>query len=148
MIVTIREMEKSDVERVTDLEKECFDDPWSFEQIRSETDGQRYKFPLVLQVNDSIEGYAFVWAYAGEVHITNIAISPAFRQKGLGLKLISFIFETFKEFKEIFLEVRPTNINAIHLYEKVGFEKVFSREKYYADGENALVMRKELQKRG
>ncbi|KAA3614894.1 MAG: ribosomal-protein-alanine N-acetyltransferase [Calditrichaeota bacterium] len=144
MKINFREMRKSDVKTIANLEKEIFKDAWTYQQLHSETDGQKYKFPIVLEVENEVAGYACVWAFVDEVHINNFAIATGFRQKGLGLKLIRFILGAFKEYKQFFLEVRESNKPAINLYTKSGFEVFFTRQKYYSDGENALVMRKIL----
>ena len=137
-------MEKGDVQAIASLERQIFKDAWTYEQLLSETDGQNFKFPIILEIDQQIAGYACVWAFVDEVHINNFAIVPSFRQKGLGLKLIRFILGSFKRYKQLYLEVRESNIAAINLYKKAGFEKFFTRQKYYSDGEDALVMRKIL----
>jgi len=142
MNATIRRMQKSDVDSVYELEATIFKDSWSYKLISSETDGEVYKYPYVMEVDGNLAGYTFIWAIADEIHINNFAIHPSFRRKGLGLKLISFIFDEFQEYRKYFLEVRKSNKSAIDLYRKSGFETIFTRIKYYADGEDALVMQK------
>ena len=137
-------MKKDDVETIANLENQIFKDAWTYEQLLSETDGKEYKFPIILEAEKQIVGYACVWAFVDEVHINNFAIAPGFRQKGLGLKLIRFILGSFKEYKHMFLEVRESNLAAINLYKKAGFHTFFRRQKYYSDGEDALVIRKIL----
>lgn len=144
MNVEFREMKENDIETIAGLEKQIFKDAWTYGQLLSETDGQKYKFPIVLEVKKQIAGYACVWAFADEVHINNFAIVPDFRQKGLGIKLIRFILGSFKRYKQVFLEVRESNLAAINLYKKAGFGEFFRWEKYYSDGEDALVLRKNL----
>ncbi len=144
MNIQFREMKKDDVELIANMESKIFKDAWTYEQLLSETDGQKFKFPIIVEVENNIVGYACVWAFADEVHINNFAIIPDFREKGLGLKLIRFILDSFKEYKQVFLEVRMSNFAAINLYKKAGFQKFFRRQKYYSDGEDALVMRKSI----
>ena len=144
MNISIRKMKPGDVDSVYQLEQVIFKDSWSYILLSSETDGDEYKKPFVLEVNGELAGYTFIWTIADEVHINNFAIHPSFRRKGLGLKLISFIFDEFYEYKKYFLEVRKSNKAAISLYQKSGFEIIFTRVKYYADGEDALVMQKIL----
>jgi ribosomal-protein-alanine N-acetyltransferase len=45
------------------------------------------------------------------------------------------------------LEVRPSNRRAIRLYRYLGYDVVGRRPRYYADGEDALVMTLELSPR-
>ena len=142
MNVTIRRMLKSDVDSVHKLEQSCFKDPWSYLHLASEADAESYKRPFVMEIDDKLVGYVFIWTIADEVHINNFAIHPSFRRKGLGLKLIRFIFDKFKEYEKYFLEVRKSNKAAIRLYQKNGFDIIFTRIGYYQDGEDALVMQK------
>ncbi|MCB0284216.1 MAG: ribosomal protein S18-alanine N-acetyltransferase [Calditrichaeota bacterium] len=144
MNIAIRPMVPADAEQVAELEKKIFSDAWSFEQLLAETNGEFFKHPLIMESNNTIAGYACVWAFSDEVHINNFAVNPDFRRKGLGLKLISFIFDKFRDYKTIFLEVRISNQPAISLYTKSGFEKYFIRKNYYSDGEDAIVMKKSL----
>ena len=147
MNVSIRRMRPDDVDSVYELECLIFRDAWSYKHLQSETDGETYKKPFVLEIDGRLAGYTCVWIIADEIHINNFAIHPNFRQKGLGLKLISFIFGKFKNYKKFFLEVRKSNKAAINLYQKCGFEIFFTRIKYYSDGEDALVMLRELNKK-
>ncbi len=144
MKTRFREMMAEDVPTVAAQENEIFKDAWAYEQLLSETDGQKHKFPIVLEIDGRIAGYACVWAFIDEVHINNFAIAPIFRQKGLGMKLIRFILGRFAAYKNAYLEVRKSNKAAINLYEKAGFKTFFIRQKYYSDGEDALVMQKKL----
>lgn len=82
----------------------------------------------------------------GEGDITNVAVHPDFRRKGLAIRLISE-FERLlpDDAEELFLEVRESNAPAIGLYEKCGFERLSVRKNFYTDPcENAVVMRKAL----
>jgi len=142
MNVTIRKMKQDDVDSVYELECTIFDDAWSYKHLSTETDGEDYKKPFILKIDGKLAGYTCIWTIADEIHINNFAIHPAFRRKGLGLKLIRFIFDEFQEYKKYFLEVRKSNKAAINLYQRNGFEISFTRVSYYSDGEDALVMQK------
>jgi ribosomal-protein-alanine N-acetyltransferase len=144
MSILIRSMMRKDVSRVYTLEKEIFKDAWSYQMIFDETDGQFFRKPFVMEESGKIIGYAFIWVIEDELHLNNFAIHPDFRLKGLGLKLISFIFDTLKGYKNVYLEVRASNSNAILLYKKVGFKEFAIRKSYYSDNEDAIVMLKEF----
>jgi ribosomal-protein-alanine N-acetyltransferase len=140
MNVEIRRMTANDVPAVHKIEKKVFKDAWTFEQLLSETEPDAYRAPHVVVYDSKIIGFTCIWALAGEVHINNFAIDPDFQRKGLGLKLLNFIFDAFKESGFFYLEVRESNEAAISLYEKCGFRLDFKRKAYYKDGEDALVM--------
>jgi len=90
-----------------------------------------------------ILGFAGVWFMAGEAHLANIAVSEAYRQRGVGeLLLISVInLATERNARFITLEVRLTNKGAQALYKKYGFVEAGIRRGYYTDnGEDAVLM--------
>ncbi len=78
--------------------------------------------------------------------IADVFTHPDYRKKGYAKELISRAIEDIKSKKisSILLEVRQGNIPAISLYESLGFVEISIRKKYYDDGENALVLKKEL----
>ena len=77
----------------------------------------------------------------------NIAVAPEYRKQGIGKALIEALMEYLRQKKVIalLLEVRVSNASAIALYQKMGFEQVGRRPKYYRNPrEDALIMRREL----
>lgn len=87
-------------------------------------------------------GFIGVWNIADVVEVIDIAVAPEFKRQGIGKALIENVLKycKTKNASEIQLEVRESNIPAISLYEKMNFVKVGIREKYYSDGENAILM--------
>ncbi len=80
-------------------------------------------------------------------HIVSIAVLPQFRRRGIATKLMEEALKRLKEIygvKEVYLEVRVSNLPAIKLYEKLGFVKVRRIKYYYLDGEDAWLMAKEV----
>lgn len=144
MTCLIRKMLPDDLEEVYRLEKKIFNDAWSYTMLANELDGAPFKFPYILECDGQVAGYTFVWAYALEVHINNFAIVPGFRRKGLGLAFLKDILELFTTYTDAFLEVRVSNKPAIELYKKGGFTIHSTRLNYYDDGEDALIMHKEI----
>jgi ribosomal-protein-alanine N-acetyltransferase len=80
-------------------------------------------------------------------HIVSVAVLPQYRRKGVGKALIAEAMEGMRlyDVKQCFLEVRATNTPAINLYKKLGFQITRTIHGYYADGEDAYVMSRELQ---
>jgi ribosomal-protein-alanine N-acetyltransferase len=76
-----------------------------------------------------------------------VAVLPQYRRKGVGKALIAEAMEGMRlyDVKQCFLEVRATNTPAINLYKKLGFQITRTIHGYYADGEDAYVMSRELQ---
>jgi len=80
-------------------------------------------------------------------HIVSVAVLEAYRRRGIGRRLMEHALRALKEVydcKEVYLEVRVSNIPAIKLYEKLGFRKVRVIPMYYLDGEDAYLMAKPL----
>jgi len=133
----------TDVTCVTAIENQAHSHPWS-EKLFLSNFGQRY-FNHVLLLNDAVIGYFVASAVAGEVTLMNIAISPDQQGRGAGQLLLQFLLDHSRQNnqQEIWLEVRASNQNAIHLYQKLGFVEVDIRKAYYpteSGREDAVIM--------
>jgi ribosomal-protein-alanine N-acetyltransferase len=143
MAYIIREMTLADCGRIHEIEKECFPCPWSEASFRNELETNKLAVYYVLEVEGQIAAYLGVWNILDEGHITNVAVSPAYRGRGYGLALVNHLKEVSlsKGVNWLTLEVRVSNTPAISLYEKMGFETQGIRKKYYQDnGEDAMIM--------
>lgn len=81
------------------------------------------------------------WVKKG--HIVSIAVVPEARGRGIGTDLMIHAMRALKEnygVDEYYLEVRVSNVIAIHLYEKLGFKRIKVLKGYYLDGEDAYLM--------
>lgn len=138
---------QENVNEVWELEKVCFDDPWSLGSFEQEL-GNRISFYSVARDDKSnaVVGYAGVWMMYDCANITNVAVAPSFRRSGLGTKLLCNLEEAAKKYgmESITLEARASNTAAIGLYIKNGFSKCGLRKKYYHNTEDAILMTKSL----
>ena len=144
--MNIREMKREDVPAIAELEKLCFSDPWSESSIASELDN-RLSYWLVAEDNGKIAGYVGSQSVLDAADMMNLAVSPDYRQQGVGQALVKELVCHLQENRVIalLLEVRVSNTPAISLYEKLGFVQVGRRPKYYHNPrEDALILRKEL----
>jgi ribosomal-protein-alanine N-acetyltransferase len=144
--IVIQRMSKEDVEDVARLEKICFSDPWSKETFIEELQ-LKLAIPLVVKLKEKVVGYTCLWHLDDQMEVANFAVSPAYRSKGIGEKLMKRILLEAKErtCKSIVLSVRESNKAAINLYSKFGFVEVGRRRKYYRlPTEDALTMVKTL----
>ncbi len=135
-------MTNAHIERIAELEKECFSSPWSEGGLRVELNNSFARFFVAIW-SDEIAGYIGAHNVLGEVYITNIAVFPAFRRKGVGEALVDALYQQAKKENAEFitLEVRKNNISAISLYEKCGFKKVGERKNFYeSPREDAILM--------
>lgn len=132
--------------RVAALEKVCFDYPWSEEMV-VETSSLDNFFGLVLTEDGVVYGYAGAVCAFDVADVALVAVSPDRRRRGLGFAVTAALCDELEKrgIREIFLEVRASNLSAIGLYEKCGFKAVGLRKKYYEDAEDAIVMVKSKQ---
>jgi ribosomal-protein-alanine N-acetyltransferase len=142
MELIIEKMTSAHIEEIAKLEKECFSTPWSEDGLKSELDNNFARF-FVAFCGGKIAGYIGSHNILGEVYITNVAVFPEFRRNGVGKALVEFLVGEMKAENAEFvtLEVRKSNLNAISLYEKCGFEKVGERKDFYEKPrEDAILM--------
>jgi ribosomal-protein-alanine N-acetyltransferase len=144
---TIRLMRHEDLSQVSDIERRSYDFPWSHGVFR-DCLLAGYQC-IVLQREASVVGYGILSVAAGEAHILNICVEPAFRSLGYGERVLDELLlrARLASVREIFLEVRPSNRNAVALYRKKGFYKVARRPAYYRSHEgreDADVLLKKL----
>ena len=147
----LRPMNLGDISEVVAIENLSFTLPWSRESFRREIE----KIPnsrLIVAEGDeggkergsqSILGYTCWWEVVDECHITNIAVRPTARRRGVGVLLLEEILDAAKRagLVRATLEVRTGNTAAIAFYEKMGFTSAAIRPRYYPDNsEDALVM--------
>jgi ribosomal-protein-alanine N-acetyltransferase len=137
-------MRAEDLEEVLAIERASFTMPWSRGAFLYEIQQNRVARCWVGRLDDgAVVGYLCLWEVADEIHITNVAVRPDARRRGVARELLSGVLETGRGrgFKVVVLEVRPSNRQALSLYESFGFRVVGRRHGYYYDtGEDALVM--------
>ncbi len=155
--VKTRPMRVEDVEQVLAIERCSFPLPWSGASFIREICEIENSHLLVVTEDEAppdeagalqacILGYACWWEVVDECHITNFAVAPAHRRKGLGGFLLERILEGARArgLVRATLEVRLGNAAAVALYERWGFKAIAMRPRYYPDNqEDALIMWKE-----
>ena len=145
MDVEISQMKRADLEAVIEIEKASFPIPWSMYAFLAELyENRRARYFVARQkAGGEVVGYVGIWLILDEAHITNIAVHPDFRRKGIGkrLMLAATDYAESQGVDAVTLEVRASNIIAQRLYEKIGFVSVGIRPGYYHDdGEDAVIM--------
>ena len=133
---------QNDIPAIANIEKVCFSLPWS-ESAILESMNATTTFYVGYQ-NDVVVTYMGVSKIAGEGYVTNIAVLPEYRRKGIGKALLEYVIADCKdELEFISLEVRVSNTPAITLYENAGFKQVGLRKRFYTHpDEDALIMTK------
>lgn len=138
-----------DFEQICEIEQACFVEPYTREQLMYEFNENPLNKILVAYDEDKIVGFVDYMITFNSATISQIAVLPNYRKKGLGSKLLEEMEKSFpKEIDDVVetitLEVRESNINAISFYKKNGYENVVIKKHYYKNGENAVYMIKRL----
>ena len=146
-MIKIEKMTLAHIAQVAALEKLCFSDPWSEKSVAAELENELSLW-LVAVEGDRVAGYIGSQTVMGETDMMNVAVHPDYRRQGIGQALVTALVETLKEWGShcLTLEVRASNLPAQKLYEKLGFQTVGRRPRYYHNPkEDALILRKEWQ---
>lgn len=143
-IVTIKRMSKDDLDDVINIEEKAYGSHhWSKDSFYNELNNELAYYYSLYTPQGKLAAYAGTWHILEEAHITNIAVSVDYRRKHYAQALLKRIIDDcYKEkIKYITLEVRVSNVAAINLYKKFGFQSFGTRKKYYQDNnEDALIM--------
>ena len=138
-------MNASHIDAIAELEKVCFNDPWSINSISSELNNRLSLWVVAIE-DGRLAGYVGSQSVMGWADMMNSAVAPDFRRRGVASALIEELIMRLKDNKVncLTLEVRASNEPAIALYQKHGFEQVGRRPNYYrCPKEDALILRKE-----
>ena len=145
--VHIRPMVEIDLPEIAAIEQASYAFPWSENIFR---DCLRVGYTCrALDLAGQVIGYGVMSLGAGEAHILNVCVRNEFRSLGFGRRLLEHLLERAgaSGVAEAFLEVRPSNLAAIRLYQHLGFEQIGIRRGYYQspDGrEDAIVLKREI----
>ena len=140
-----------DLPVLVSMERVLFaDSPWSMGQFKEEFKGvpnTRY-FLVATNTDDQIVGYAAVLVVAAgvEADVLTVGVLPEYLRQGIATQFMAELekWSISKQAPAMMLEVGTENTAAIKLYEKLGYQKISTREGYYGPGLDAFVMRKEL----
>ena len=143
----VRRMQLADLPDVLRNERLGYMHPWT-EGIFRDCLRNGQECWLLMSSNLNV-GHGILSIAAGESHLLNVCVHPDFQGHGFGRILVQHILERARAGKAstIFLEVRPSNVAACELYDKLGFNEVGIRKNYYPSKvgrEDALVLAKEL----
>jgi ribosomal-protein-alanine N-acetyltransferase len=137
-------MTPGDLPGVAAVERASYQFPWSEGIFR---DCLRVGYLCrVADLDGEIVCYGVVAMGAGEAHILNLCVRGDLRGRSIGRQMLMLLLERSRQagMEAVFLEVRPSNLHAIALYQSVGFSQVGLRKGYYqAEGgrEDALVLK-------
>lgn len=140
-----RAWQYSDLSAIAALERECFSDPWNHRML-AESFLSGHFYGSLLEEDGAVAAYGGMVVFGEQAQVQLIGVAEMYRRCGRGSMILEDLISIAREkgVKHIFLEVRVSNSPALLLYLKHGFSGLYARSRYYADGEDAIVMMKEL----
>lgn len=138
-------MEFGHLKQIAEIEKEAFSAPWTVNMFIPELASDDAVY-IVGEEEGEVVCYGGFHKVLDEGHIMNIAVKKEYRNQGLGKTLLSALIARAKlhGLSRMTLEVGVNNAAAIGLYQSFGFKPEGVRPRYYPDGEDAIIMWKEL----
>ncbi len=144
----LRQMREADLDAIMVVEQRAYPFPWTRGIFR---DCLRAGYSMwVLEQTGQITGYGVLSIAAEEAHVLNLCTAPGFEGGGQGRRLLQTLLRIARVngAQRVFLEVRPSNVRAIALYERSGFNEIGRRPRYYPAAhhgrEDAIVMAMEV----
>ncbi len=153
--IIIRQAKVEDLDLIFKNEGLCYQFPWSDNMLKACLLNQylsldskkldnfkrenKYAF-FVMFCDGMMVGHLIVHKVIDEFHLHNICVIPSFQGKKLGQKWLDYLIDLASnvQVKKIILEVRESNLVAIHLYEKNNFLLIGLRKKYYKQSNNGI----------
>ena len=135
-----------DAPQMCSIECLSFANPWPRSAFDDELREELARYFVAKEPSGAcgrVIGYCGYWNVAGEAHITNVAVHPAHRGRGVGGGLLRAMLDDAASVgaTAATLETRTDNAPAIRLYERFGFERAGVRKRYYDNGKkDALIM--------
>ena len=141
--IRIEPMRRRHLRGVMRIEQQANPRPWSLSLFLSELRYTESRAYLVARAGHEVVGYAGLMLVAGDGHVTNVGVEPAYRRQGIATRLMLVLARRAlaEGAQALTLEVRVSNTGAQELYRRFGFAPAGIRKNYYADSnEDALIM--------
>jgi len=139
-------MQESDLDDVVAVEEQVYPYPWSRTNF-SDSLSQGYHAWVLRGQDRRLMGYFLIMGIVDEAHLLNVAVSRDWQGQGLGRLLVNQAVALSRGLgmESILLEVRPSNVRALEIYQRYGFSEIGRRKGYYpaanSTREDAIVMR-------
>lgn len=142
-------MRDADLAEVLALEHRVYPHPWTMANFADSLASGYHAWVLRDQAGE-LMGYFLLMAIVDEAHLLNVAVSDLRQGQGLGRFLLNQAVACARGqgMESVLLEVRPSNLRALDIYQRYGFRQIGRRKAYYPAAnqqrEDAIVMRFEL----
>ncbi len=143
--LSVRQATHADLDRIIRVEQESHNTRWERDDFEGAINSPGWLLLVAATTGEPV-GHALARTVADEVEVLTIAVASNARRRGIGQALLA---ETLRVTgaqgaQQAFLEVRMTNTPARGLYRAAGFVETGRRARYYADGEDAILMSRAL----
>ena len=138
----IRDAREELLPQIQQIEQQSFSVPWTQQMLRMQLQPDSHVF-LTAEAQDGVVGYVGMMYVLDEGYISNIAVRPDHRRRGVADALLIALEARARTLLLSFLtlEVRESNAAAVALYEKHGYRVAGRRKNYYEKpAEDALLM--------
>jgi ribosomal-protein-alanine N-acetyltransferase len=138
----LRRLELGDLDAIEAIERVSYPTPWSRSMFAGEL-AKPSSVSLGAFDDGVLVGYLVISRYVDAWHVMNVAVEPGHRRRGVATALLERLFEITRDDprRGYTLEVRVSNVDAIRLYERLGFRPRGVRRGYYTDNrEDAVIM--------
>ena len=142
-MIKIDKLTKEDIPQVVLLEEQFLGETLGSEMLENELENG---FMCFLSAKDSKKVLGYIGAYVinGELEILNFVVDGLHQRTGIGTLLFNELLNRYPDAKTVVLEVREQNEKGINFYKKNNFNVISKRKHYYKNGDDALVMMKEI----
>ena len=142
-MIKIDKLTKEDIPQVVLLEEQFLGETLGSEMLENELENEFMCF-LSAKDNKKVLGYIGAYVINGELEILNFVVDGLHQRTGIGTLLFNELLNRYPDAKTVVLEVREQNEKGINFYKKNNFNVISKRKHYYKNGDDALVMMKEI----
>jgi ribosomal-protein-alanine N-acetyltransferase len=144
--MSIEKLTTHHINLILPIEIESYPDPWNYSHFLYEVYNPHSKSFVALSENNLVIGYLITHHIIDTIFVLNLAVDSKYRKMGIASRLLHYLvnFAENEKVIKIDLEVRKTNENALSLYRKEQFETIGERKNFYSDGEDAIIMCKNI----
>lgn len=135
----IRRATYRDVDSINEIGKQLHDN-FAYLFKMENVVNTSYSRVYLYEEDNRVLGFIHVDSHFEIMDLINIVVKEEYQNKGIGSQLLEFVINN-ESYDKIMLEVRETNLNAIHLYEKYNFKEIYRRKKYYGDCDAVIMER-------
>ena len=125
-MIKVEKSSLHDLYEIYEIEKSVFKNCWSEISLKKELENKNFNLNLLCRLNNKIIGYFFSKNVKNEYHVLNFALKKNYQHRGYGKLFFNIIINEYILDGSVFLEVKRSNLSAIHFYKKTLPSKIYS----------------------